>query len=113
MFSSGQSTDDDEYDSVANGGKTNGKAVSSDEEGERESGDKEILANNMTWKDNLAEKARAAYLDRQSNSGNLMKIVYGVFAEVFIFKQRNRQILIKSLLIVIIFITEKSAEGGK
>lgn len=34
----------------------------------------------MSWKDNLAHKARAAYLERQSNCKNLMKLVYGVFS---------------------------------
>ncbi|EFA08649.2 ribosome biogenesis protein BMS1 homolog [Tribolium castaneum] len=33
----------------------------------------------VKWKDNLAEKAHSAFLDRQSTNQNLMKLVYGVF----------------------------------
>lgn len=66
--------------------KSNRKSGLSDEDEDMKSDDDDddqnIIENNMTWKDNLAEKARAAYLDRQSNSNNLMKLVYGVFAEV-------------------------------
>lgn len=36
----------------------------------------------MSWKENLVQKARDAYMERQSNSTNLMKIVYGVFKAV-------------------------------
>ncbi len=41
-----------------------------------------VLKSNMSWKDNLAQKAREAYLDRHSNTDNLMKLVYGVFSMV-------------------------------
>lgn len=44
--------------------------------------DDEVLKSNMSWKDNLAQKAREAYLDRHSNTDNLMKLVYGVFSMV-------------------------------
>lgn len=31
----------------------------------------------VRWKENLAQKAADAYYERQSNSANLMKLVYG------------------------------------
>ncbi|XP_055686722.1 ribosome biogenesis protein BMS1 homolog [Lutzomyia longipalpis] len=46
---------------------------SDDEEYEENSG-------NLTWREGLAQKARDAYLDRQANSQNVMKLVYGVFS---------------------------------
>ncbi|CAH0550084.1 unnamed protein product [Brassicogethes aeneus] len=33
----------------------------------------------LKWKDNLAEKAKDNFLDRQSSNKNLMRLVYGVF----------------------------------
>lgn len=42
----------------------------------------EVLKSNMSWKENLAQKAREAFLDRHSNTDNLMKLVYGVFSMV-------------------------------
>lgn len=36
---------------------------------------------NVAWKEGLANKAREAYLERQSNSQNLMKLVYGKFSK--------------------------------
>lgn len=42
----------------------------------------EVLKSNMSWKENLAQKAREAFLDRHSNTDNLMKLVYGVFSIV-------------------------------
>lgn len=35
------------------------------------------METSVNWRDNLAQKARNAYLERQSNTQNLMKIVYG------------------------------------
>lgn len=78
----GQSTDDDEYESPEKGKK--GGIESSDEDAEEDID--HIVENSMSWKDNLAQKARTSYLDRQSNSTNLMKIVYGVFSAVSIIK---------------------------
>lgn len=34
----------------------------------------------MSWKEGVADRARDAYLDRQSNNQNLMKLVYGRFS---------------------------------
>lgn len=54
-----------------------------DEQNEKDDDNEdEIVQNNMSWKENLAQKAKDAYLERQSNSTNLMKIVYGVFSAV-------------------------------
>lgn len=41
-----------------------------------------LVKSNLSWKDNLAQKARNAYLERQANTENLMKLVYGVFSMV-------------------------------
>lgn len=56
-------------------------AEEDDEEIDHENDD-DVLKSNMSWKDNLAQKAREAYLDRHSNTDNLMKLVYGVFSMV-------------------------------
>lgn len=57
---------------------------SSDEEYQSIDGDLEQEENpdetiDMSWKEGLADRAREAYLDRQSNNQNLMKLVYGKF----------------------------------
>lgn len=57
---------------------------SSDEE-YQEIGDKSDIVDefdetiDMSWKEGLADRAREAYLERQSNNQNLMKLVYGKF----------------------------------
>lgn len=78
----GQSTDDDEYESQEKGKNMGFESSDEDAEGAVD----KIIENSMSWKDNLAQKARNSYLDRQSNSTNLMKIVYGVFSAVSIIK---------------------------
>lgn len=35
----------------------------------------------MSWKENLAEKARDAFLQRHSESKNLMRLVYGCYLQ--------------------------------
>lgn len=82
-----ESNEEDDADDVA-------------EESEAETDD-EVLKSNMSWKDNLAEKAREAYLDRHSNTDNLMKLVYGVFSTVsrwhsFMFPRLNNTIFLPS-----------------
>lgn len=54
---------------------------SSDEEYQNEGDIQENtgLDSDFNWRSNLAQKARDDYLERQAESGNLMKIVYGVF----------------------------------
>lgn len=41
----------------------------------------DVNENNMKWKEGLEGRAREAYLERQSDSKNLMKLVYGVYNE--------------------------------
>lgn len=65
------SESDEEYENVADRNQTG--------DDENESDDAEEVRG-VSWKDNLAQKARNAYLERQSNTKNLMKIVYGVFS---------------------------------
>lgn len=62
-----QSSDDEEYQ-IANESKNIAINVS---------GNNESMETSVNWRDNLAQKARNAYLDRQSNTQNLMKTVYG------------------------------------
>lgn len=57
-----------------------GDGDSSDEEYQNignNSDDDEEEAIGMSWKEGLADRAREAYLERQSNNQNLMKLVYG------------------------------------
>lgn len=85
--SSDEEYEDNFKDSTA---KVNHHSAESNEEDDAEEDDEEIdhenddevLKSNMSWKDNLAQKAREAYLDRHSNTDNLMKLVYGVFSMV-------------------------------
>ncbi|XP_016985205.1 ribosome biogenesis protein BMS1 homolog [Drosophila rhopaloa] len=65
------SSGDEEYQSLGNV-KTANESDSDDEEAR-------VLASNMSWKTNLAQKARDAFLQRHSESKNLMRLVYGVF----------------------------------
>lgn len=55
---------------------------SSDEEYDELDNDDDAT-DNMMWKEGLVKRARDAFLERQSNTKNLMKIVYGVY------KQKN------------------------
>lgn len=79
------SSDDDEYQLSENVKKVSGKANENDED-DNEDGDNDeemdAVENGLNWRDNLAQKARAAYLERQSNTQNLMKIVYGAINAV-------------------------------
>lgn len=64
-----------------------------------------VLQSNLSWKDNLAQKARNAYLERQANTENLMKLVYGIFSAVrnflciYVFKLYNINTIILKLYI--------------
>lgn len=53
---------------------------SSDEEYQNDESEKVGLDSDFNWRGNLAQKARDDYLERQAESGNLMKLVYGVFS---------------------------------
>lgn len=84
------SSDDDEYQLSENVKKGAGNESENDEDdnddGDNDDGDNDeamdAVDNGLNWRDNLAQKARAAYLERQSNTQNLMKIVYGAINAV-------------------------------
>lgn len=68
-----ESSDDEEYQVKNETGKST----------HNESDDNELdMETSVNWRDNLAQKARNAYLERQSNTQNLMKIVYGAINAV-------------------------------
>ncbi|TDG52568.1 hypothetical protein AWZ03_000801 [Drosophila navojoa] len=69
------SSGDEEYQSLADVKKS----AADSEESNEEDDEARILASNMSWKNNLAQKARDAFLQRHSESRNLMRIVYGVY----------------------------------
>lgn len=48
---------------------------------EDEDYDQNVVDGSASWREDLAEKARVAYLDRQKNTKSLMKIVYGMFSQ--------------------------------
>lgn len=76
--SSESGEDYDENDGVADGDDDDDDDFPSDAEDE----EKAVVKSNLSWKENLAQKARSAYLERQANTANLMKMVYGVFSAV-------------------------------
>lgn len=58
----------------------NEAAESSDEEYQNVDDNSEAgVTIDMSWKEGLADRARDAYLERQSNNQNLMRLVYGKF----------------------------------
>lgn len=87
-----ESSDDDEYEMTTNRQVNNDDADEVEEEvdnEEQEEEDDRVIKSNLTWKEGLAEKARTAYLERQSNTKSLMKIVYGVFSVVSLVHYAN------------------------
>lgn len=60
--------------------KSKNNFVNAEVESSDEDDEKAIIANSMSWKTNLAEKARDAFLQRHSESKNLMRIVYGCYS---------------------------------
>lgn len=76
---SDQISDDEEYSALNNFGGN------FDDKDENDA----VANNNLTWRDGLAEKARAAYLERQSNTQSLMKTVYGIFSVRTTFYRRT------------------------
>ncbi|XP_034103406.1 ribosome biogenesis protein BMS1 homolog [Drosophila albomicans] len=86
------SSGDEEYQSLKQKGE--GEDDDDDEDDEDEDEDDEesrILANNMSWKTNLAQKARDAFLQRHSESRNLMRIVYGVYNQSERSKEQQKE----------------------
>lgn len=69
-----ESSDDEDYEAAE---KSFGGSKMDIEEEDGSDDEMNVMENNINWRDNLAEKARASYLERQSNTQNLMKIVYG------------------------------------
>lgn len=59
-----ESSDDEEYDNIL---------------GDDQDSDNNDTSFNMKWKEGIADRAREAYLERQSNNQNLMRLVYGKF----------------------------------
>lgn len=49
------------------------------------------VTDELKWKSNLIEKAKEAFIDRQQNNKNLMKIVYGVFDKRGISQQDDKK----------------------
>lgn len=80
-----ESSDDDEYQLS----EKSADAKATHENNEDSDDDMNAMENNMNWRDNLAQKARAAYLERQSNTQNLMKIVYGAINAVKLINIQN------------------------
>ncbi|XP_055909180.1 ribosome biogenesis protein BMS1 homolog [Eupeodes corollae] len=69
---------DEEYQDVKH--RSNEEDDDSDEEEEEDDDEEDdVIASGMSWKDNLAQKAREAYLERQSEGKSLMKLVYGIY----------------------------------
>ncbi|SPP85211.1 ribosome biogenesis protein BMS1 homolog [Drosophila guanche] len=77
------SSGDEEYQSL--GAAPAGSGSESDAEEDDE--EARVLASNMSWKTNLAQKARDAFLQRHSESKNLMRLVYGGYNQ----SERSRE----------------------
>ncbi|XP_034481743.1 ribosome biogenesis protein BMS1 homolog [Drosophila innubila] len=71
------SSGDEEYQSLAETAAKNSEESDGEDEEEEQEEEARILASNMSWKTNLAQKARDAFLQRHSESRNLMRLVYG------------------------------------
>lgn len=84
LLFSGDSTDDEEYEASAKnlGGENSSDEGDMSDDDDDDDGGVGAANIDMSWKDNLAQKARTAYLERQANNKSLMKIVYGVFSAV-------------------------------
>ncbi|XP_030384925.1 ribosome biogenesis protein BMS1 homolog [Scaptodrosophila lebanonensis] len=84
----GETSGDEEYQSLANiKSGTQSSDENSDNGDDDEANEAQILASNMSWKTNLAQKARDAFLQRHSESRNLMRLVYGAYNQ----SERNKQ----------------------
>lgn len=84
---------DEEYNDQSNGSvdvtkdEVDDNISDDDDENDEENDDDTIKNNNMSWKEDITSKAKKAYLERQTNTENLMKLVYGVFSMVNIFNK--------------------------
>lgn len=76
------SSDDEDYQNDSEFDKSALNDDDSNEDDDESDNDEaEILANSLSWKDNLAQKARDAFLQRHSESKNLMRLVYGCYSQ--------------------------------
>ncbi|XP_064544678.1 ribosome biogenesis protein BMS1 homolog [Drosophila montana] len=79
------SSGDEEYQSLADVKGATAPSDGSDDEHD----EARILASNMSWKTNMAQKARDAFLQRHSESRNLMRLVYGVYNQGEVNRQQQ------------------------
>lgn len=95
-----ESSDDDDYQDLEKvKAKKNNISLATEDNDDDENDDDDddddneeaILTNSMSWKENLAEKARDAFLQRHSESKNLMRIVYGCYTHSERKKAENEQ----------------------
>ncbi|XP_055843256.1 ribosome biogenesis protein BMS1 homolog [Episyrphus balteatus] len=77
----GASSDsDEEYQDVKDQlDEENADSDDSESDDDDEDEEDKVVASNLSWKNNLAQKARKAYLERQSEGKSLMKLVYGIY----------------------------------
>ncbi|XP_001985437.2 ribosome biogenesis protein BMS1 homolog [Drosophila grimshawi] len=87
------SSGDEEYQNLTEINKTAANSDSDHDDGDDDNDDEEerILASNMSWKTNLAQKARDAFLQRHSESRNLMRLVYGIYNKSEHSKQQQQE----------------------
>ncbi|XP_001605043.2 ribosome biogenesis protein BMS1 homolog [Nasonia vitripennis] len=75
--------DDDDYNDDIKSNKDDKDDGENEEDGdeddENENEEDEDDQENLKWKENIAEKAREAFLSRQQTNINVMRLVYGVF----------------------------------
>ncbi|XP_053953734.1 ribosome biogenesis protein BMS1 homolog [Anastrepha ludens] len=84
--SDNNTSDDEEYQLVDELKSINNNSDVEDsermEEQSNSDGEAEkILANSMSWKENLAQKARQSFLQHHSEAKNIMRLVYGCYSQ--------------------------------
>ncbi|XP_067646633.1 ribosome biogenesis protein BMS1 homolog [Eurosta solidaginis] len=82
--SDNNSSDDGEYQNVSelkSKGKHTGEGDSEQQSADSDQEEEKMLANSLSWKENLAQKARESYLQRHSEAKNVMRLVYGCYMQ--------------------------------
>lgn len=81
--SDNNTSDDEEYQTVEEQESKGKLSVfeDSDQDIDIEQEEAKILANSMSWKENLAQKARDSFLLRHSEAKNIMRLVYGCYSQ--------------------------------
>lgn len=79
-----QEMSENEDDEVEGNEGEEKKDIEMDENGEE-------VADELKWKRNLAEKAREAFVNRQLNNKNLMRLVYGVFDKNNMMEEKKKE----------------------